>query len=412
MLVIGGGAAGMMCAITAAEAGAKVVVLERNDKIGRKLYITGKGRCNVTNDTTGAQFAANIVTNAAFMRGALARFDSRSTQAFFEESGVPLKVERGNRVFPSSDKSTDIIDALLKRAKAAGVTLHTGVRVTSIERTAEGFSVMTTEHTYNDRIVVVATGGATYKACGSTGDGYGFAQSVGHTVVPAVGALCALRVQGTTEYSGLTLKNVQLTMQNNDKVVYDGFGELLYTHTGLSGPLALSASSYINRLPAGSVTAVVDMKPAVSAEELERRLLTDFGHNPNKQLINVVHGYLPKALLNDWLSRAGVLADKPVNAVTKEERRRLAATLKRFVYTVDGLEDMDGAIVTGGGISVKEVNPKTMESKICEGLYWAGEVLDVDCLTGGFNLQIAFATGYCAGIAAAQKEREYVEYSH
>lgn len=403
MLVIGGGAAGMMCAVTAARMGAKVTVLERNEKIGRKLYITGKGRCNVTNATSGQDFYENIVTNARFLYGALSRFDSCKTMEFFEEAGVPLKIERGNRVFPESDKSADIIDALWRESAKAGVRITFGCRVQTLTFEDNRFVARTNKGVYEDGQVVIATGGVTYAATGSTGDGYAFARAFGHTVVPPVAALVGIRAEGTTSLAGLTLKNVAVTVEENGKTIASAFGEMLYTHTGVSGPTVLTLSSRINRRDVAGLALAVDMKPAVTVEELDDRLRHTLAAN-NKQLINAVVGVLPNALVASWLDNARVDPRKVANSVTKEERERLAKALKRFVYPIAGLEPIDGAVVTAGGVSVKEVDPKTMESKLVKGLYFAGEVLDVDALTGGFNLQIAFATGYTAAYFAAQKE--------
>ncbi len=404
MLVIGGGAAGMMCAITAARLGAKVTLLERNEKIGRKLYITGKGRCNVTNCSTGQEFAANIVSNARFLYGALSRFDSYATMDFFESAGVPLKVERGNRVFPVSDKSADIIDALLREAKAAGVRLVFDCRVQTLIFERNTYVATTDKGLFCDPIVVLATGGASYPLTGSTGDGYRFAEALGHSVVPTVGALVGLRVNDTASLSGLSLKNVRLTIEDNGKPLYSEFGEMLFTHTGLSGPIVLSLSSRINRLPTARLSAVLDTKPAVDVKSLDDRLQKELSAN-NKQLLHAVEGFLPKALIPNWIERAAVDPRKVANSVTKEERARLAAGLKRFVYPILGTEPLESAVVTAGGVSVGEIDPKTMQSKLCEGLFFAGEIMDVDALTGGYNLQIAFATGYSAAIAAAKKEK-------
>lgn len=383
--------------------GAKVRVLERNDKIGRKLYITGKGRCNVTNCSIGEDFSRNLVSNARFLYSALSRFDSYATMDFFEQAGVPLKVERGNRVFPTSDRSADIVDALYHEAQRAKVDLVLGCRVQSLTFADGLYVVHTDKGDYTDPIVVVATGGISYTATGSTGDGYRFAQGLGHSIVEPVGALVGIRAQGTTDLAGLSLKNVRVSVQRDGKELCGEFGEMLYTHTGVSGPTVLTLSSRINRLPTEGLTLVVDTKPAVEVEELDARLRGDLLGN-NKQLYNAVHGYLPKALVDSWLANAAVDPHKAANSVTKEERLRLAKALKRFAYHIEGLEPIDGAVVTAGGVSVKEVDPKTMQSKLHKGLYFVGEVLDVDALTGGFNLQIAFSTGYAAACHAAQKE--------
>lgn len=405
MLVIGAGAAGMMCAVTAAEKGVSVTVLERNDKIGRKLYITGKGRCNVTNCSVGDDFNRNIVTNARFLYGALSRFDSYATMDFFERHGVPLKVERGNRVFPQSDRSADIVDALYHAAQRSGVRLVCNCRVQSLTFADGTYTVHTDKGEYTDADVVVATGGITYPATGSDGDGYRLAQAVGHSIVPPVGALVGLRCEGTTALSGLTLKNVRVRVQKDGATLAEEFGEMLYTHTGVSGPTILSLSSRINRIPPEGMRVVVDAKPAVDEDTLDARLERDLNAN-NKQLLHAVAGYLPKSMIAGWLDMAGVDARKQANSVTRAERRRLAYGLKHFVYKVDGPEPIEGAIVTAGGVAVSEVDPRTMQSKRSPGLYFVGEVLDVDALTGGFNLQLAFSTGYSAALAVAQKENK------
>lgn len=403
MLVIGAGPAGMMCAIVAARGGERVTVLERNDKIGRKLYITGKGRCNLTNESFGQEFESNIVSNPRFMRSGLSRFDSASTRAFFEESGVPTKVERGNRVYPASDKSQDIVDALYRSAKQAGVSIAFGTTVTKVVKEDDDFVVTTDRGEYRDHVLVIATGGITYQATGSTGDGYKFAREFGHDVVKPVPSLLGLKAQGTTHLAGLSLRNVKAWIETDGKKLSEQFGEMLYTHTGVSGPIVLTMSAYVNRLDLTHATLCVDLKPAVDEATLDERLKTDFQLSPNKLLLNVVKGYLPHALVEDWITRAKVDLYKPCNAISREERGRLAHTLKRMEYPLSGLEDADGGVVTAGGINVKEVNPKTMESKIIPNLYWVGEVLDVDCLTGGYNLQIAFTTGYAAAEAILAK---------
>ena len=403
MLVVGAGPAGMMCAITAARGGARVTVLERNDKIGRKLYITGKGRCNLTNESFGQEFEANIVSNPRFMRSGLSRFDAASTRAFFEDSGVPTKVERGNRVYPQSDKSADIVDALYREAKSAGVKLAFGTTVLKVRKEGDDFVVETDRGVYRDKVLVLATGGITYQATGSTGDGYEFAASLGHDVVQPVPSLLGLKARGTTHLAGLSLRNVKAWIELDGQRIAEQFGEMLYTHTGVSGPIVLTMSAYINRLDLSHATLCVDLKPAMDEATLDQRLLDDFSLNPNKLLVNVVKSYLPHALVVDWITRAKVDIYKPCNAISREERGRLAHALKRFEYPLEGLEDADGGVVTAGGINVKEVNPKTMESRIVPNLYWVGEVLDVDCLTGGYNLQIAFTTGYAAAEAILAK---------
>lgn len=400
VIVVGGGASGLMGATTAARAGARVLLIEKNDKVGRKLYITGKGRCNVTNQSVEQDFAANIVHGARFLCSALSRFDCYDTMAFFEAAGVPLKVERGERVFPASDHASDIIDALLREAKKAGVKLATGVSVTAIEQAESGFVVHTTAGSHLAEKVMIATGGASYRATGSSGDGQHYAQSLGHTIVPIAPALVGIRSEGTQDHAGLSLRNVSVRIEREGKVLRSMFGEMLFTHTGFSGPVVLSLSSFINREAPG-MELVIDTKPALDAETLDRRLLSDFAAQSNKQLANVVADYLPHSLVSTWIDASGVDAHKPCHSITKAERARLIQTIKGLRYPIKGFEPLDTAIVTAGGVSLTEINPRTMESKLIPGLFFGGEVMDIDALTGGFNLQLAFSTGYCAGLALA-----------
>lgn len=401
IVVIGGGAAGCMAALSAAERGGKVLLLERNAKIGRKLYITGKGRCNVTNCCDVETCMANIPHNGRFLYSALSRFTPADTMAFFEGLGVPLKVERGNRVFPRSDKAADIIDALLMALRRAKVTWIED-RATAI-RTEDGavVEVKGERGSYPCKAVVLATGGLSYPATGSTGDGYEFAKSAGHTVQPCRGSLVPLKAEGCAPMQGLSLRNVELKITTKkEKVIFREQGELLFTHFGLSGPLVLSASAHMREFDRESYTAWIDLKPALDTETLDDRLIRELTAGANKDLRHVLETLEPKSLIPLVLERAGLRGEEKANAVTKPQRRQLVETLKGLRFPIQGPRPVEEAIVTAGGVTVKEISPKDMGSKLCKGLYLAGEILDVDAYTGGFNLQIAWATGHAAGLGA------------
>lgn len=398
VIVVGGGAAGMMAACTAAELGAVVLLLEKNDKMGKKLAITGKGRCNVTNDCDLETLLANVPTNPKFLFAAFREFTTADTVAFFESRGVPLKTERGNRVFPQSDKASDIVGALVTACKHSGVTTRRA-EVNSITKDEERFSVICGEKTYFSKKVIICTGGVSYRACGSTGDGYVFAKSFGHTIVEPKASLVPLTSGDLIceECMGLSLKNVNVTLRDGKKVVYSEQGEMLFTHFGVSGPVVLSASAHIRKFP---ITMSIDLKPALDEKTLDSRLLRDFEKNKNKEFKNSLGELLPKKLIDIVVFRSNIDGDKRVNEITKEERRRLLTLLKDLSFTITGTRPVNEAIITSGGVKCSEINPSSMESKLCDGLYFAGEVIDVDAYTGGFNLQIAFSTAVKAARSA------------
>ena len=406
VVVIGGGAAGMMAAITAARQGAQVTLLEPNERLGKKLNITGKGRCNVTNDCDQETLMANIPGNGRFLYSALNRFTPQDTMAFFEALGVPLKVERGNRVFPVSDRSFDISGALerelrrlkvrILRERAAEVTVENG-RVTGVRSDRQHHPADT---------VVLATGGVSYPGTGSTGDGYAMAAELGHTIVAPRGSLVPLE-SGDADCAamqGLSLRNVEATVLNGkNKPVFREFGEMLVTHFGVSGPLVLSASAHLRRWDKEQYRLSIDLKPALDEQKLDSRILRDIGENPNRDMANILAGLVHRSMVPVLLRRLALPEGEKANSLTKEQRRALVQELKHFTVTLTGPRPVAEAIVTAGGVRVGEVVPGTMASKLVEGLYFAGEVLDVDAYTGGFNLQIAWATGYLAGLSAAEK---------
>lgn len=398
--VIGAGAAGLVAAYFAAKNGNSVTVFEKNEKSGKKIYITGKGRCNVTHNCTPDEFLLNVVNNSKFLAGAIYSFSPEKCVRFFEEGGLQLKEERGSRFFPVSDKASDVTKCLENYCKNAGVTFKFSEEVKIIGILNSTVSDITTSKcTYSFDKVVVCTGGLSYPSTGSTGDGYKFALEAGHKIVEPKPALCGLNLKGDfyKNLQGLSLKNVNLTVFYREKVLKSFFGELLFTHFGISGPTVLSASSLINRLDLKEVKLVLDLKPALSFEQLDKRLLRDFDNFKNKSIYNCLKELLPAALIPEVLKRSKILPERQVNSITKAERLSLLTTVKNFDMLVASLRDFSEAIVTSGGIDVKEINPKTMESKLVNGLYFCGEVLDLDAFTGGFNLQIAFSTGYAAG---------------
>lgn len=406
---MGGGAAGMMAAITAARLGADVCLVERNPKLGRKLYITGKGRCNVTNHCTPEEVLAATPWNGKFLYSAMNKTPPAEVERFFTELGVKLKVERGNRVFPASDRSADIIDALFFELRRLSVPIIQG-RVSRL--CAEGGAVRAVELSQDGgewkelpcRGVVLATGGASYPATGSTGDGYELARSVGHSVVPPRPSLVPLEAEEAFcgEMQGLALKNVILRMKDRKgKVLFQEQGELLFTHFGLSGPLILSASAHLRDFEKNAYRAVIDLKPALDEEKLDARLLRELGDNANKDVQNVMGGLVPRLMVPVALRLADIPLDRKAHDVTRGERRRLLETLKGLTIHIKGPRPIAEAIVTSGGIKVGEIDPRTMQSKKLPGLFFAGELIDVDAYTGGFNLQIAWATGRAAGEGAA-----------
>lgn len=406
VIVIGGGAAGMMAAVTAAEQGAKVVLLEKNEKLGKKLYITGKGRCNVTNACDTEALFKNVVTNSRFLYSAFYTFTNENTMDFFRECGVPLKIERGDRVFPVSDKSSDVIAGLAQKLQQVGVKVRYQAEVNKVcteEGRITGVMLQNGETLLCDACIV-ATGGISYTSTGSTGDGYTFAKLCGHTIKDCYPSLVALKIAEpfAKEVEGLSLKNVRLKVTQGKKELYNEFGEMLFTANGVSGPLVLSASAVItDKLSEKETVLSLDLKPALSKEELDSRILRDFEEAKNKQFKNALDKLLPARLIRVIIEMSGIPEEKQVNSVTKQERNALVELLKGMKLHVTGTGGFNEAVITRGGVSVKEVNPSTMESKLVHGLYFAGEVLDVDALTGGYNLQIAWSTGYVAGSCAA-----------
>ncbi len=408
-IVIGGGAAGMMAALAAADGAWQVELLEKNEKLGKKIYITGKGRCNVTNDCEPDTFFANVVSNPKFLYSAYYSFDNTQVIQLLEQNGCPLKVERGNRVFPVSDHSSDIIrtlqNALVK--KNVKISLHTEVKNLLIEDGCVCGVELTDGRKISADAVVVATGGISYPSTGSTGDGYRMAEDCGHHMIDVKPALVPFTVKENWPLSlqGLALKNVEVTLKDDKKEIYTGFGEMLFTHFGISGPLILSASSYYCKKYFGKeVQLSLDLKPALTMEQLDKRILRDFEEKKNKQLKNALDGLLPSKLIPVIIQLAHIPAEKYVHDITKEERQILVGLLKNLPLTVTGTRPFTEAIITQGGISVKDINPSTMESKLIRNLYFAGEVLDLDAMTGGFNLQIAWSTGYLAGMSIREQE--------
>lgn len=421
VVVVGGGAAGMMAAIAAAENGRRVILCEKNEKLGKKLYITGKGRCNITNACERDKFFENVVSNPKFLYSAYHEFDNSAVMHLLENNGCSLKTERGERVFPVSDHASDVTAALERLLRKQGVTLRLGTAVKELltEEMPETDRQSTSEYrgTYNngryitgvlledgERIpasaVVLATGGLSYPGTGSTGDGYRMAEGLGHTVKVCSPALTPIETREAwcAALQGLSLKNVELTMSCGTKKVWQGFGELLFTHFGISGPLALSASSYYgNCKDKERVMLTLDLKPALTPQQLDRRILREFEENRNKSLKNVIGKLYPAKLTPVMLSLSGIDPDKKIHEVTKEERETLLRLTKGLTMQVTGLRGFSEAVITRGGVNVKEVNPSTMESKRVRGLSFAGEILDLDALTGGFNLQIAWSTGHLAG---------------
>ena len=406
IVVVGGGPAGMMAAITAAEKGAAVTLLEPNERLGKKLNITGKGRCNVTNDAGLETLLANVPGNGKFLYSAFSRFDGRDTIAFFQGLGLPLKTERGNRVFPVSDRAFDVSAALERRLKALKVRLVRD-RAVSLEIGDEGvLGVKGERGEYPADSLILATGGVSYPATGSTGEGHRMAAAAGHTVTPLRGSLVPLREKGNTcgRMQGLSLRNVELTVLENGKKIYTDFGEMLFTHFGVSGPLILSASAHMRHFEKKEYRLLIDLKPALDEPTLDKRLLSDFEKHANSDFANALKDLLPQKLIPVMVELCGIPAHQKVHEITREQRRELLRLLKAFPVEIAGPCPVTDAIVTAGGIKIREINPTTMESKVVKGLYFAGEIIDVDAYTGGFNLQIAWATGRAAGEAAAQSE--------
>lgn len=405
VFVVGGGAAGMMAAITAAENGAQVTLLERNDRLGKKLYITGKGRCNVTNDCAPEDFFPNVPRNPRFLYSAIYAFPPREVMAWFEARGCALKTERGNRVFPQSDKSASVIDALRAELRRLGVRVLQERALDIVTQDGAVCGIETDGGFHKTERVILATGGCSYPQTGSTGDGYRMLEKLGHTIVPPVGSLVPLVEKGydCKQMQGLALKNVALRLVNQKgKTVFEEFGELLFTHFGLSGPVVLSASAHMNEKDA--YTVLLDLKPALDEQKLDLRLLRDFEKFQNRDFENALVELLPRSMIPVIVRRSGIPAEEKVHSITREQRRALLELMKRFPVEIACKAPVEEAIVTSGGVKVSEIEPGTMQSKRVHGLYAAGELLDVDAYTGGFNLQIAWATGRAAGLAAACEE--------
>lgn len=399
VVVVGGGAAGLMAAYAAAKNGNSVTLIEQNEKLGKKIYITGKGRCNVTNDCLPDEFLQNVVHGGKFLTGCIYSFSPQKLMGLLEENGLPLKTERGNRVFPVSDHASDVTKTLERVCKKAGVTFIFSEKVKEIN-VLQGSTcgIITEKREYPCDCAIICTGGMSYPATGSAGDGYRFARDCGHKIVTPVPSLVGIDLKGGwKDVQGISLKNAVLTAERNGKTISSRLGELLFTHFGISGPLALSLSAEINRIDLKEVDLFLDFKPSLDEAKLDARLVRDFSERKNEQLKNVMRGLLPAKLVFPVLSAAQVLSEKQANAVTKGERVRLVETLKKFSLKPVSLRGFSEAVVTAGGVDLKEINPKTMESKLVKGLYFCGETLDIDAYTGGFNLQLAFSTGFAAG---------------
>ena len=406
VIVIGGGAAGLMAAVSAAEAGAHVTLLERNEKLGKKIYITGKGRCNATNACEPDAFMKNVVKNPRFLYSALNALPPSAMMEWLEKHGCPVVVERGDRVFPESQKASDVTRAFERALRQTGVTVRLNTRVASIDAKEAAVTGVTLENgqKLSADAVIVCTGGQSYQSTGSTGDGWKWLESHGHNVFPALPSLVGLTsdAQWVRELQGLSLKNVKLTLARGKKKLYTELGEMLFTHFGVSGPLVLSASAYVTELAPEDVTLSIDLKPGLNTQQLEARILRDIAAAPKKQLSNLLCGLFPSRLAETMAQVCAIDPFKPAGELTREERARLVSATQSLVIPIDGTRSLNEAIVTRGGVSVKEIDPSTMESRLVSGLYVAGELLDVDALTGGFNLQIAFSTGLLAGRSAAQ----------
>ncbi len=408
IIVVGGGPAGMMAAISAAEEGASVALLEPNERLGKKLNITGKGRCNLTNNCDPDTFFQNVPCNGRFLYSAYSQFDSAETMSFFVNLGVPVKTERGNRVFPVSDRAFDVSAALERRLKKLGVDLLRDRAQTLSVREGALRGVAGERAAYASDRVIVATGGVSYPLTGSTGDGYRLAEQAGHTIREPAGSLVPLCAAGELCQSlqGLSLKNAALRVYENDKKIYGDFGEMLFTHFGVSGPMVLSASAHMRHFGRKRYRLEIDLKPALDEAALDKRLLSDFGKHANSDFINSLDELLPRKLIEPFVRLTGVDPRRKMHDLTKEERRRVLMVMKALPVEITGPRPAAEAIVTSGGVTVKEVNPSTMESRLLPGLYFAGEVLDVDAYTGGFNLQIAWSTGRLAGKSAGEAGKE------
>jgi len=404
IVVIGGGPAGMIAAGVAAENGANVILLEKNEKLGKKLYITGKGRCNLTNNTDIQGLLSNTVSNPRFLQSAFHALDSFAIMAFFENMGTPLKIERGGRVFPVSDKADDITKALATYMRRQGVKV---VLNCNVEKIIHGFQLHTSTQTYLADAVIIATGGLSYPSTGSTGDGFKFAKNLGHSITPTYPSLVALSVAEpwVADITGLSLRNVRCTakqLSGKMSILYEETGEMLFTPTGVTGPIILRASAILTDKLNSDIYLEIDLKPALTYEQLDARILRDFAESQNRNFANSLDGLLPKRLIDTIVSLSKIPPGKKVNTITKQERQVLVKLLKALPLTPTDTAGYKEAVITKGGVTVKEVNPSTMMSKKIPGLYFAGEVLDVDAMTGGYNLQIAFSTGYLAGRSAVK----------
>ena len=405
VIVVGGGAAGMMAAVFAARNGQNVQLLEKNEKLGKKLFITGKGRCNITNAADIEDLFTAVISNPKFLYSGFYSFTNQQVVDFFEELGVKTKIERGERVFPVSDHSSDVIAAFSRELKSLGVSvsLHTEVKELLCEQDKVCGVLLTNGKKMKADAVIVATGGISYPSTGSTGDGYRFAREAGHKVTELLPSLVPMEVRQwyAKELQGLSLRNIEIRITDGKKKLYEEFGEMLFTHYGVTGPVILSASSVVGKtLRKKELTLHIDLKPALSEEQLDKRILREFDANHNKQYKNSIDSLFPAKLKPVMIELSEIEPEKKVNEITKEERQRLVHLIKDFTMTLTGLRGYNEAIITKGGVSVKEIDPGTMESKIIKGLYFAGEVLDLDAVTGGYNLQIAWSTGYLAGINA------------
>ena len=409
VIVVGGGAAGMFAAIAAAKNGHQVTLYEKNEKLGKKIFITGKGRCNITNAADMEELFDAVVTNSKFLYSSFYGYTNQNVIDFFEDAGVPVKIERGNRVFPISDHSSDVIRALEREMKKVGVKVCLNTEVKSVEAEKGKFNkvVLKDTTTQTADACIVATGGLSYRSTGSTGDGFRFAENVGHKVTQCFPSLVPMETKEPwiCELQGLSLRNVEAKILDGKKELYKDFGEMLFTHFGVSGPLIISASSYVGKKfmdkngQKKELTLEIDLKPALTEEQLDQRVLRDFEENHNRQFKNAITKLFPTKLIPVMLELGGIDPEKKVNSIEKEERKQFVHLIKHFRMTLTGLRDNPEAIITKGGVNVKEIDPGTMESKLVKGLYFAGEVLDLDALTGGFNLQIAWSTGYAAGNA-------------
>lgn len=407
VIVVGGGAAGMFAAIAAAKNGHQVTLYEKNEKLGKKIFITGKGRCNITNAADMEELFDAVVTNSKFLYSSFYGYTNQNVIDFFEDAGVPVKIERGNRVFPISDHSSDVIRALEREMKKVGVKVCLNTEVKSVEAEKGKFDkvVLKDTTTQTADACIVATGGLSYRSTGSTGDGFRFAENVGHKVTQCFPSLVPMETKEPwiCELQGLSLRNVEAKILDGKKELYKDFGEMLFTHFGVSGPLIISASSYVGKKfmdkngQKKELTLEIDLKPALTEEQLDQRVLRDFEENHNRQFKNAITKLFPTKLIPVMLELGGIDPEKKVNSIEKEERKQFVHLIKHFRMTLTGLRGYPEAIITKGGVNVKEIDPGTMESKLVKGLYFAGEVLDLDALTGGFNLQIAWSTGYAAG---------------